>query len=221
MDEQPKESAPNSVPGISRPMGTALTASTALIRLIPYIFRIPAALNLAPTVATDVFAGARLRSWHAFAIAVGIHAIVDLILLPIQGMGSSPALYFTFMAFVYPAIIINVFLGRLLSRTESVLKIGGVTVLGSILYYLVTNFGSWVAMSGPELPVYERSITGLVTCLLAGLPFADTASTALFGFFGNSLISNLGFSAILFGAHAWLSRTAFPRERVPAAAMAQ
>jgi hypothetical protein len=221
MEVQPKETHPTPEKGITRPMTSALAVSMAFMRLIPYALRIPAALNFAPSVATEVFAGARLRSWHAFAIPLGMRVLIDLVLIPIQGVGSSMSLYITAMAWVYPAIILNVLIGRLVSRTESAIRIGGATILGSVLFYLITNFGSWLAMSGAELPIYERSFSGLLTCYVAGIVFADSDKSPIFGFFGNSLIGNLGFAAIFFTAHAWLSRTAFPRERVPAVAIAQ
>jgi hypothetical protein len=47
----------------------------------------------------------------------------------------------------------------------------------------------------------------LATCYSAAIPF-----------FGRTLASDLIFTGVLFGLHAWLSRTIAARERVAAAA---
>jgi hypothetical protein len=114
---------------------------------------------------------------------------------------------------VYASFLINVLLGRLLCRTESPLKIGGVTVLASVQFFLVTNFGVWAAGE-----LYPMTLEGLLTCYTLALPFASRDMAPPFGFTGNQLFAEVIFAGLLFAAHAVLSRVAFPRERVLAAA---
>ena len=56
---------------------------------------------------------------------------------------------------------------------------------GSTIFYLISNFGVW-AFS----PMYAKTFTGLVQCYSLALPF-----------YGTSLMGDLVYSAILFGAY--------------------
>ena len=84
-------------------------------------------------------------------------------------------------------------------RTESPWKIAGVTVLGGLSFFLVTNYLSWV---GKSLP-YPDTLAGLLESYWMALPF-----------YRGTFISDLVFSGALFGAHAILSRVYFLAERV-------
>jgi hypothetical protein len=188
---------------ITRPLATLLAVAVALFRLLPQIFRqLPYLPNFSPFYAMDVFSGARLRSWHAFALPLAIRVLTDVLLLLFQGQMSEPAYYLSFLPFVYLSVICNVLLGRLLMSTESPVRIGGVLLLASAQFYLITNFGTWIGSN-----MYPHTLTGLIECYVVALPF-----------FRNSTLAYCGFGALLFGAHALLSRTAFPAERVQTAA---
>jgi len=164
---------------------------------------IPHPWNLTPSGAVELFSGARLRSWHAFALPLGVRMLTDLILFPIyRPLITKPYLYLTMLPFVYASIVINVLLGRMLSRTESPWRIGALAMLASVQFFLLTNFGTWIGS-----PMYPLSPAGLISCFELGLPF-----------FRATFLSDLLFSGVLFGLHAWLARTAFPAERVPALA---
>ncbi|HEV8060004.1 MAG TPA: DUF6580 family putative transport protein [Gemmataceae bacterium] len=183
---------------VSRPMATGLAILASLIRWIPHGW------NFTPTYAVEVFAGARMRAWHALALALGFRAITDLgiMLFPFPGQEGTARLFLAMMPWIYVSVIANVFLGRLLKNTESPWMIGGIAVLASVQFYLLSNFGSWLVM-----PTYEKTVTGLLECYWMGLPW-----------FRPTLIANLVFVPVLFGAHALLARLAFPRERVVVAA---
>ena len=90
----------------------------------------------------------------------------------------------------------------LLRKTESPLWIGGTAFGASLLFFLTSNFGSWLGQSLP----YGYSFEGLVNCYVAGIPF-----------YRGTFLGDVAFSAALFGAHAVLSRAYFPAERVGAA----
>src|SRR5512142_1157200 len=112
-----------------RPLSMGLTVLAALARLAPH------APNLTPVGGLSLFAGARLRSWQAYVLPLALMAITD----PLVG-GYSFA-----TPFVYAGFLINVWLGsRLLRSTESPLRIGGVAAIGSLQFFLITNFGVWL-----------------------------------------------------------------------------
>src|SRR5262249_40676587 len=92
-------------------------------------------------------------------------------------------------------------------------RISTVSLLASVQFYLITNFGAWVVGCQSAPPAYEPNLLGLINCYAKGLAFYKTEAPPL-GFFGNTVLSDLLFVGVLFGAHAFLTRTAFPAERV-------
>ena len=76
----------------------------------------------------------------------------------------------------------------------------GVAFGGGLMFFLVSNFGSWVEKA---LPHYEHSLRGLIDCYVAAIPF-----------YRGTFLGDVVFTAVFFGAHAVLSRVYFPAERV-------
>jgi hypothetical protein len=178
-----------------RPVALSLTVLGAIVRLLPH------PPNFAPVGATSLFAGARLPVWQAYLVPLALMAITD----PIVASFYHVSAYSPYQIFVYTSFLIAVWLGRRLRGTESFLKIGAVSIVSSMQFFLITNFGSWLWFEG-----YPKTAAGLANCYNAAIPF-----------FGRTLASDLVFTAILFGLHAWLSRTVAARERIsPASAAA-
>jgi hypothetical protein len=180
---------------VGRPLAASLAVAAGLLRLLPHPY------NLTPVGALGLYGGARLRSWHAYALPLAVMAVTDLLLWRLFG-------YRPFNPFVYASFLVYVLLGRSLAATESPARIGLASLLASAQFFVLTNFGAWWGST-----LYPQTAAGLLACYAAGLPFLNTDAPPL-GFFGNLLVGDLGFTAALFGAHAWLSRTAFPAERV-------
>jgi len=155
----------------SRPLAIGLMILGALIRVTQH-------WNLAPVGALSLFAGARLRGWQAYLLPLALMAVTD----PLLG-GYSAA-----TPLVYGSFLISVW-------------IGAAAVAGSVQFFLITNFGSWLAMHG----AYPRTLGGVMECYAAGVPF-----------FWRTLGSDLFYAGVFFGLHAWLSRTVVRRGRVAA-----
>lgn len=170
---------------VARPLAIGLTVIAGLARMAQH-------LNFAPVGALSLFAGARLRGWHAYALPIALMAVTD----PFLGGYSAET------PWVYASFLIAVFLGTLLRKTENPLRIGGVALFSSAQFFLLTNLPSWWAH--PE--AYAHTQAGLLSCYTAAIPF-----------FRHTLESDLLYTAVLFGAHAWLSRSVAPAERVVAA----
>lgn len=147
--------------------------------------------NFAPVGGMSLYAGARLRGWQAFALPLLLMAVTD----PLLG-GYSIA-----TPFIYLSFMISVWIGRRLQATESPLRIGAACLLCSAQFFLVSNFGTWLGN------MYPHTLSGLGLCYTAAIPF-----------FGRTLAGDLVYTGVLFGLHAWLSRTVRTAERVPAAA---
>ena len=175
-----------------RPVALSLTVLGAVARLIPH------PPNFAPVGATSLFAGARLPRWQAYLVPLALMAVTDPILSPLYGFRP----FNKFLLFTYLSFLISVWLGRRLRNTESISRIAAVTVVNSIQFFLITNFGSWLWFQ-----TYPRTTAGLASCYVAAIPF-----------FGWTLASDVLYTAVLFGLYAWLSRTVATNERLTAVA---
>jgi hypothetical protein len=161
-------------------LAISLTVAGALARIMPHPW------NFAPVGSISLFGGARLRGWQAYVLPLVLMAVTD----PLLG-GYSVA-----TPFVYLAFLMTVAIGRRLQGTESPLRIGAASALCSVIFFVLSNFGTWLGW-------YPHTFTGLTTCYVMALPY-----------FGRTLVSDLLYTGVLFGLHAWLSRTVYKPERV-------
>jgi len=148
-------------------------------------------LNFAPVGALSLFAGARLRGWFAYALPIALMAVTD----PFLGGYSMST------PFVYASFLISVWLGTKIRETENPAWIGGMALAGSLQFFLISNLPSWIWSGG----LYAHNLGGLAACYMAAIPF-----------FRHTFESDLIYTGVLFGAHAWLSRGVAPAERVMA-----
>jgi hypothetical protein len=170
----------------SRPLGAGLTVLGALARLVPH------APNFIPVGGMSLYAGARMRGWRAYLLPLALMAATD----PLVG-GYSFA-----TPFVYLSFLVNVWLGsRLLRSTENPVRIGAVAGIGSLQFFVVTNFAVWLHFP----TTYAHTLQGLAACYVAAIPF-----------YGRTLAADLLYAGALFGLHAWLSRRVRTAERVAA-----
>jgi hypothetical protein len=186
-----------------RPLALIIVGVAALlvlvIRFIPYEYRMP---NFVPAGALFLFAGARLKPGPVWLLPFGLLAGIDLYFLGVRHWDPSP---FTFISYG-----IYLLLGwRLLSRSESPVRIGLIPIAGSVIFFLLTNFGVWLQHAvKPEMYVgapfqFPPTFAGLIECYTVALPFAR-----------GTIVADLIFTVAFIAAHAVLARTYFPAERV-------
>lgn len=179
-----------------RPLSLSLVLVGVLARVLPH------PPNLTSVGATSLFSGARLRGWQAYLVPLITMAVSDPILSKIYGFRPFSVL----TPLIYLSFLINVWIGRRLRSTESPGRIGAAALAGSAQFFVLTNFGVWLLGGGH---FYPHTLAGLVACYVAALPF-----------FGWTAMGDLGYSAALFGSHAWLTRRVCRDERVVADAAA-
>lgn len=168
---------------ITFPVAGLLATTAGLLRLAPHPW------NFSPTYGMEVFSGARLHSWKAFALPLAIRFATDLLLLPAYGLVTYLSDFWSW-PFVYASTVINILLVMTLRRTRSPWRIAAVSMLASEQFFLITNFGTWLGSN-----FYPHTLPGLIQCYAMGIPF-----------FGGTLLSSLAYCGILFGAHALLTR---------------
>jgi hypothetical protein len=136
--------------------------------------------NATPTIALSLFAGAHLSWRWSISLPVLILASTDLIL------GWHNTVLFTWGAFLLmPAV------AAWIRRHPSAVGVACGSVTASTLFFLVSNFGVWVAGE-----LYPRTWAGLAQCYVAAVPF-----------FRTHVLGDLAFAALLFGGHALVQKT--------------
>ncbi len=151
----------------------------ALSRLIPH------PLNFTPLAAMALFGGAFLNDKRlSFLIPVSAMFLSDLLLEFKDGSGFYPE-----MIWVYGSILLITGLGFLLRGREQRQNIMVASLLGSILFFILTNFGTWV--SG----YYGYTSQGLSACYVAAIPF-----------FKGTILGDLFYNLLFFGAFALVKK---------------
>lgn len=147
----------------------ALILLAALSRLLPH------PLNFAPITAIALFGGVFLDKKHTFIVPIAALLISDYFL------GFYPD-----MGWVYGSFILIGFLGLWLRKHYTLTATVGTTLAGSILFFIVTNFGAWLGY----LHLYTRDLPGLIQCYTAAIPF-----------FRNTLAGDFVYVGVMFGAY--------------------
>ena len=138
---------------------TVIMLAAVLTRLVPHL------PNFTPITAIALFGGLYISNrLLAYALPLFIMAVSDAFLG-----------FYSITIFVYAAFMIVTLIGTK-RKKPSILTI----FLGSLSFFIVTNFGVWLTGS------YGYTLSGLVNCYILAIPF-----------FGYSLISTLIFSVAI------------------------
>ena len=156
----------------------ALIFIAALTRVLPH------PPNFSPVEAVALFGGAYFAKKH-WALLVPLLAMFasDLVLGLVNG--GIYWSYFTSAGFllIYLCIALSTLLGFGLRGKVNSGRVLGYSLAGSLLFFLVTNFGAWLGSS-----MYPQNAAGLTAAYIAGIPF-----------FKWTVLSTLVYSALLFG----------------------
>lgn len=114
------------------------------------------------------------------------------VILPITALLLSDAVlgFYGGMLWVYGSFLMIGMIGFWLRGRKTVTATASATLAGSVLFYLVTNFGVW--LSGT---LYPPTFAGLMECYAAAVPF-----------FRNTLLGDGFYVAVLFGVTELASR---------------
>jgi hypothetical protein len=138
---------------------------------------IPHPPNFAPLTAMALFGGACFTDKRAaFLVPLAALFLSDLFIG-----------FYAGMPVVYGAFALTVCLGFLLRRQRNATRVIGASIAGAVLFFILTNLGVWAFDA-----LYPKTPAGLVDCYVMAIPF-----------FGNTLLSSLLYSAMLFGGLAF------------------
>jgi hypothetical protein len=146
--------------------------------------------NFAPVAALALFAGYYFRSAVlAMCVPLSVMAISDLflggyhwgVMVLVYGMLTFPVLL---RGWLRRGFVLG--RGRMAARLTPLAGLLSCSLLSSILFFVVTNFGVWLGFA-----TYEKSWAGLAECYAMAIPF-----------FRYTLAGDLFFAAVLFGGYA-------------------
>jgi ABC-type multidrug transport system fused ATPase/permease subunit len=148
--------------------------AAAASRLVPH------PPNFAPIAAMALFGGAYFSDRRqAFLVPLAAMFLSDLVI----GLHST-------IAVVYGSFALIVCIGFWLRRRRTVSLVAGATLAGSVVFFVITNFGVWALGSW-----YPKTLSGLMTAYIQAIPF-----------FRNTVAGDLFYVSILFGGFALLER---------------
>ena len=165
-----------------------------LIILAAIAFRfLPVMHNFSPLAAIGLFAAAHMpkKSW-ALMLPIGAAWLSDILLNNFVYTNYYPefTLFAPYMIWTFASYLLIVLAGFLMLRKVSAARVIGSSLTATAIFYLVTNFGSWIGN-----PMYTQDFSGLMTCMAAGIPFIK-----------GTLIGDLMYSGVFFGGYALLQK---------------
>ena len=160
-------------------------AIISLILFASFSRIIPHMPNFTPIGAIALFGGAYLKNrYHAFLIPMISLWLSDLILNNfIFSFYSEFTWFYPGFLWQYASFILIIVIGYLFLKKLNFKNVFITTVLSSLLFFIITNFGVWISGS-----MYTLDFQGLITCYTMALPF-----------FKGTLLGFMCYSTLLFG----------------------
>jgi len=154
------------------------------IKLIPFLLIILAALsrllphipNFSPVAAIAIFGGAYLPKKYSILIPLLALLFSDYFI----------GFYGALMIFTYVGVSTAGMMGWYLRNKNNPIKLATVSLLSSLMFFIISNFGVWAATNW-----YPKTITGLISSFTMAIPFFKT-----------SLIGDFFYCGIIFGGYA-------------------
>ena len=144
----------------------------AVTRLIPH------PPNFTPIIALGLFGGAYIKNRSlAVLIPIGAMFLSDLFL------GFHGTAYWVYGSLLLVAVLGMMLLNNINIRNCSIAALGG-----SVLFFLITNFGVWLTSS-----YYPKNLDGILTCYTLAIPFL-----------ANTLAGSLLYTGVMFGGYELL-----------------
>jgi len=140
--------------------------------------------NFAPMMAVTLLCGAGVKNWRwALVLPLALRAVGDI------GIGLITDNWeWAFPGaniLVYGSFVLAAGLGMLLRSRPQLATALPAAFLAELAFFLISNFGVW--WLGEGLSHYPPTLSGLIACYIAAIPF-----------FGRSVLSTLIFTGLLF-----------------------
>ncbi len=144
--------------------------SAVVLRLLPHV------PNFAPIAAMALFGGTYLGKKYALLVPLAAMVISDYFI----------GFYdLRLELVVWGSFLLVGVLGLWLKRHKNIQNVIGATLLGSVLFFIITNLGVWAFSSW-----YPKTVQGLSQSYLLAIPF-----------FRNTILGDLFYVGIMFGLY--------------------
>lgn len=163
-----------------------LALALVLIGTLPRF--LPHPPNFAPVAAVALFAGAYLPRRWSVVVPLAVMVLSDAVIG-----------FHNLVLFTWGSMAVSALLGWWVRRRQSPGRVCTAALAASAQFFLVTNFGVWA------MGAYARDLSGLMASYVAGLPFLRA-----------TVLGDLFYAGVLFGAYALVRRWAARRLTVPA-----
>src|ERR1700691_1422347 len=150
----------------------------AVLARMPFM---PHPWNFAPLTAALLYFGARgprRQLWVPFTLMVASGVILTKFVYSYPLNGDQSIVWAWYAAILW--------LGTRLRENSNWLRIGGAALASSVSFFVISNFAVWASGT-----MYPKTMSGLVTCYAAGVPF-----------FRHGAAGDMLFTAVMFGAPA-------------------
>jgi len=170
-----------------------LIALSLLVLLAAMSRLLPHPPNFTPIAAIALFGAAYIAPrWLAVLLPLVSLWLSDLFLNNIiYSEYNEGFVWFTGSLFwIYGSFLLISLLGFFALGKISAGRIAGISVIASVLFFLISNFGVWVSGG-----MYPLTASGLIACYTAAIPF-----------FGNTLLGDLCYTGTMFASFALLQK---------------
>ncbi len=131
--------------------------------------------NFTPVLALALFGGVYLKRSQAVLLPLALMMVTDLFL------GLHPVIMFT-----WGSIFLISCIGLWVRKSHSIKNVVLGSVVSAVLFFVVTNFGVWLAY-------YPPTWEGFTSCYILAVPF-----------FRSTLLSMLVYTVVFFGSYEFL-----------------
>ena len=146
----------------------------SLILILAFARLIPHPPNFTPIIAVALISGYFFKN-------INLSLLILLVAMLLSDLFIG---FYENMIFVYASLLLITFVFHKISKKINFKNLFIYCFAGSLIFFIVSNFGVWVLGSPGVLDVaYERNISGLVECYILAIPF-----------FGNTFLSTLIFA---------------------------
>jgi len=145
--------------------------------------------NFTAVGAIGLFGAAHFgKKWLAFLLPFAALWFSDLVLSNVVHAQYYESFQWFNSPYVYGAFAAVIFFGLFFLKKITTSRILVSSVVVSLIFFLITNFGSWAGGT-----MYPKDASGLLAAYVAGIPF-----------FWSTLAGNVFFSLVLFKTYEWV-----------------
>ncbi|MBO7523836.1 MAG: hypothetical protein J6T30_08300 [Bacteroidales bacterium] len=170
-------------------LGLRFGVVTLFVLIAAFSRLLPHPQNFAPISAMALFSAAYYnRKYFAFLMPILAMFLCDIVLNNViyAGFYDKFVLFYPGAIYTYLSFIVIALVGFVLLKKVSVGRVIVSSLLASVIFFLISNFGTWASGLMP----YTKDFSGLMTCYAAGIPF-----------FKNTLMGDLFYCGVMFGIY--------------------